>query len=289
MLGGQEFLASIDKSTGPTRENAILAQLYAGNVPSFLKKENFVPIVLSDGGRKLIVRVSPDVVSVGTDSDFVRMPLWPSSAQMYANFIDSILPSRKLSKDIHQVATTKIAPQARTPDSTMESSLAFGAHQQTIQKQLQSVKHDASQILSGHKKDVVVGPNLDGKKVAIYGWHSADGVPIQPYSTIHAAEYSDYSHGIRLIDRSARLDGEKVDLIDIFTDPKTAALVSDQGPFLPLFPNIGPSAPRPSEYKKAVFSDAVSGSVSLLSSAMPALVTVGLVVATLSLTGGRSR
>jgi hypothetical protein len=56
-------------------------------------------------------------------------------------------------------------------------------------------------LLAGHKKDLVLTRKLATRpnRVAIYGWHQLSGEPIQPVSTVHVAEYADYSHGVRLI------------------------------------------------------------------------------------------
>ena len=85
-------------------------------------------------------------------------------------------------------------------------------------------------LVSGLKKDVVLTNRLTSRpsKVAIYGWHRQNGSPWQPLSTVHGWSYVDYSHGIRLIARRAKLDGNDVDLDQLYA--RGDSRVSDEGP-----------------------------------------------------------
>jgi hypothetical protein len=53
-------------------------------------------------------------------------------------------------------------------------------------------------LLAGAFKDVV---QKDGK-VGLYGWHRANGTPIQPFYAGHAPTWRDYSQGLRLVRRA---------------------------------------------------------------------------------------
>ena len=60
------------------RERAILDQLVAGNLPSFLRK--LVPVKLNSEiaqGRALsaTIFVMPEYLAIGSDSDFLRIPM----------------------------------------------------------------------------------------------------------------------------------------------------------------------------------------------------------------------
>ena len=87
-------------------------------------------------------------------------------------------------------------------------------------------------LVSGHKKDLVLTNRLSSApgRVAIYGWHRPGGNPIQPLSTVHGAEYADYSHGIRLVSRTAFVNGQAVDLQDLLMDGTYAGLLNTDGP-----------------------------------------------------------
>jgi len=87
-------------------------------------------------------------------------------------------------------------------------------------------------LTAGQKKDVVLSTRLTSKrgKVAIYGWHRTNGRPIQPLSTVHGAQYADYSHGVRLVSQTAFVNGKLQPLSQIISDPQLAVLVSSEGP-----------------------------------------------------------
>ena len=78
-------------------------------------------------------------------------------------------------------------------------------------------------------------------RIAIYGWHKADGKPIQPLSTVHGAGYADYSHGIRLVSEKVLVDGKLCSVYDILKDPELAPLLSDEGPMADF--NSSPQTP----------------------------------------------
>ena len=67
-------------------------------------------------------------------------------------------------------------------------------------------------------------------KVAIYGWHKADGTPIQPLTVVHVNWYVDYSHGVRLVKRAVTADGTARDIRHVLYSADLPALLSDEGP-----------------------------------------------------------
>jgi hypothetical protein len=54
-------------------------------------------------------------------------------------------------------------------------------------------------------------------------------VPIQPLTIVHAAEYVDYSHGVRLMGRTVAVDGEQRKVDDVLRDEALHGLLSDEG------------------------------------------------------------
>jgi hypothetical protein len=49
-------------------------------------------------------------------------------------------------------------------------------------------------------------------------------------STVHGANYADYSHGIRLISEWALVNGRLQSIRQLLQDPATAKILSDEGP-----------------------------------------------------------
>ena len=88
------------------------------------------------------------------------------------------------------------------------------------------------ELVSGDKKDVVITNRLAVNlgRIAIYGWHRGPGEPIQPLSTVHGANYADYSHGIRLVSEMALINGKLRSVYDILRDSSAAKVLSDEGP-----------------------------------------------------------
>ena len=236
------------------RDEVILREFQAGNVPPW--NANWRPVRVSaviDGKNyELEYLVTPDYFSLGNAEDYFRAPMTPFAAQKIADKLDAILPSTRMVDEIFANANAKMQPQSISPNLDKPSD--YAKHEIMIQKQMKASGISPGIFMAGHKKDIVVGPNLDGSRVAIYGWHDPTGQltqgkanrPIQPYSTIHESQYADYSHGVRLVRRQAYLNGQQVNIEDVFTDPKLHILVSNQGPFSPKFPNSKVAGPRSS-------------------------------------------
>jgi hypothetical protein len=100
-----------------------------------------------------------------------------------------------------------------------------------IEEQSRARGIPSGEMVSGHKKDVVITNLLADKpgRIAIYGWHRCEGAPIQPLSTVHGARYADYSHGIRLVSEMAILNGKLRSIYSILEDPLLAKVLSDEG------------------------------------------------------------
>ena len=114
----------------------------------------------------------------------------------------------------------------------MRSTAYYWTHNQMIEDQAHALGVRLGELVSGDKKDVVMTNRLASNvgRIAIYGWHRGPGQPIQPLSTVHGANYADYSHGIRLISEMALIDGKLRSVYDILHDSLTANVLSSEGP-----------------------------------------------------------
>jgi hypothetical protein len=216
-----------------TRETFIEKEIRSGNVPNFLRQ--LQPVTLTDlgagGTNRATLYVTPTYLALGNDADYLLLPLTPTTAQRIADATGCLLPTRKMVDAIHAAARVKLPPQPLPPDERMTTVPVFVQHNQIIRTQL--VMHGASPaaLIAGHKKDVVLTPRLATatNKVAIYGWHRTNGVPIQPLYLGHAATWVDYSHGIRLVSHQMRLNGQPTNLTTVLADPNLCSLLSDEG------------------------------------------------------------
>lgn len=244
---GSAILKEIMAAPMGGREKLIYDNLRSRNVPSWQFQWRPVRADATIDGKDYSIEymVAPDYLCLGDDEDYFRVPLTPKVAQAFADDMDAILPSRRMVDEIYAQANARLIPKSIAGNkATLED---WAKHEIMVQQQQKSLGIPGGTFLAGHKKDIVIGPNLDGSKVAIYGWHDESGAltggkvnkPIQPYSTIHGWEYMDYAHGTRLVRDRARLNGDTVSLTDIFQDPKLSVLVSDQGAFKPRYPYGG--------------------------------------------------
>ena len=233
--GAREVLKRIETLEGPSRDRLVVDSILAGNIPRFLR--GLVPVSLSGvarDGRSVAVTicVTPDYLAVGDDSDFIRMPLGLPAAASIASALGFLLPTTAMVDAIFNQAAIRLQPSPMKPTSAMTSTGYFVEHNATVDRQRFAADRRLGALTAGQKKDVVMTRRLMSSrgKVAIYGWHRPNGRPIQPLSTVHGAQYADYSHGIRLVAGTAYVDGVARTLADVLADPDLASIVSGEGP-----------------------------------------------------------
>ncbi|UJR11304.1 hypothetical protein I4U23_015485 [Adineta vaga] len=232
-ITGTAFGNSI-MNIGPNqmREDLILAQFQAGNIPDFMRTP--IPISVKAGNDTLVYWVLPDVLCVGTNTDYLRTPLNPLTARKVADLFSAVLPTKKMAYQIWQAATVKLTPSPNGPpyDSSMMSTERMVFHNTKIQTALGN--KTPGELVSGQKKDVVITTGLltYPQNVAIVGWWYPSGQMIQPLNyKSHDRFYKDYSHGIRLVNRMVTINGQWYDIYDILRNPALASFISDEGPF----------------------------------------------------------
>ena len=174
----------------------------------------------------------PEYLAIGSDDDFLRIPMNLHTAVAVANRFGFVLPTRKMVDAIYDQSACHFTPQPLPAGPQMTSTEYYRMHNAMIEKQSQARGFPLGALVSGHKKDVVLTNRLitHPGQIAIYGWHRAKGAPIQPLSTVHGAGYADYSHGIRLVAKMAMIDGKLRSVSDILQDSKLARVLSDEGP-----------------------------------------------------------
>jgi len=218
-----------------TREAFVRDQILGGNVPGFLRRLCPVTVdqVAAGETNRLTFYVTPDYLALGSDEDYLLMPMTPVTAQILADQTGCMLPTPKMVAAISAQSSVRLAPQPLPPSPLMTTVPVFQQHNDLVR--IQRAKHLASQPLgaltAGDKKDVVVTARLASvtNRVAIYGWPKLDGSNIQPLFVRHALTWVDYSHGIRLVSRQGELNGHPTNLPAILADPQLAPLLSDEG------------------------------------------------------------
>lgn len=234
-LTGSQFARYVSKMSPQDREEAILEEISKGNLPEFLRK--LVPVELHGklgNGQSLTatIFVTPDYLAIGSDSDFLRIPMNLHTAVTIAERFGFILPTRKMVDAIYLQSSYHLIPQPLPAGPQMRSTQYYSTHNEMIENQMHAMGAPLGALISGDKKDVVMSNRLAMYvgRIAIYGWHRGPGEPIQPLSTVHGANYADYSHGIRLISEWALVNGKLQAIRQLLQDPTTAKVLSDEGP-----------------------------------------------------------
>jgi hypothetical protein len=233
-LTGSDFARHIEGMSADEREAAILEQALDGNVPSFLRRAE--PVTLtghSSAGTPVRVTlcVAPDYLAIGSDTDYLFVPMRLNTAIAVATRYRALLPTRKMVDAIYAQAQVHLQPQPLPASDAMRSTGYYWHHSELIREQRLSFTQPLGALTAGDKKDLVLTNrswvNLD--RVAIYGWHLPGGKPIQPLSTVHGWHYADYSHGVRLVSAVAYVDDKATALLQLLQDPQLAAVLSDEG------------------------------------------------------------
>ena len=261
--GGAAFYSSLRGLSQAQAEERIFEEISRGNVPDFVRPENYREIsVRMMAGQEEVearIRVSPDYFAIGGNDDFVRIPITPILAQRIAQRFGLSLPTKRIVDliDVEAARTGGTLPFVSAPDiaarvtdpgtkqkvSARWNYKEYGAYEARWMESIdfaltqnemireRTPESASGAVRSGHKKDVIYHPDVIGKrKVAI--WHRG----IQPVSTIHHDRYQDYSHGIRfisgIVDLTYRREGQATrtevrSMPDILNDPALYRLLSD--------------------------------------------------------------
>lgn len=246
--GGSEFAQAVASLSGSERDQAIGAELMAGNMPRFLHQAS--PTTLSarlpDGQSvQLTLCVLSDYLSLGSDSDFLLVPMGLDMALAVAARFGFTLPTRRMVDLIYRQATVHLQPQPLPAGDAMRSTSYLLRHNTMVREQRERLGAMPGALTAGHKKDLVLSARLWSVpgRVAIYGWHRDFDAPIQPLSTVHGARYADYSHGVRLVSRVVFVNGVARSIAAVLADKLLAPLLSDEGPLPRVAELLDPARP----------------------------------------------
>lgn len=235
-LTGTEFATRITPLNLAEREQEIVAQVTSGNVPNFLRKLCPVPAAsVAEGTTNTATfYVTPDYLAIGSNEDYFLITMSPNAAQRIADALHCSLPTPKMVDEIYAAAEVKLVPSPIPLTPAMATVLVFSNHNATVRAQRaeQLQAHPLGALVAGHQKDVVISAKLASApgKVAIYGWHQTNGVPIQPLYLKHTASWVDYSQCTRLVQQRMTVNGLQKTVAEVLADPALAGLLSNEGP-----------------------------------------------------------
>ena len=227
--GGTDFYKTVAAFKWAARDSLAVKEILTGNIPSFLKKMVAVTSTIKDSMgvyHHAVFYVTPDYLAVGTDEDWARIPLTPMAAQKIADSFHCFLPTRKIVDLIYRQAAVK--PEPVPMYAFRDSSVTMWQHHLIIEGQ----RKGRTGLIAGIKKDVVLSGKIsrDPKpnRVAIYGWHLLNSKPIQPLYTGHINWWVDYSHGIRLIWQTIKVNGKEMNYTEVLKHPLYKKLLCDE-------------------------------------------------------------
>ena len=229
-MTGNEFYHAAFAMNWKERDSLAMIEILAGDVPEFIKKFVAVHVSIADSVTGKVIRavyyVAPDYLSVGSKRDWARINITPLAAQKIADTFNCFLPTKKMVDDIYHAAKVKLEP---VPMYAFRDSTPTMWHHHLI---VEGQRKGRKGLIAGIQKDVVISGKIsrDPKpdRVAIYGWHKPDGLPIQPLYTGHVYWWVDYSQGIRLIYRKVKVQGKWMDYTDVLKDPVLQKLLCDE-------------------------------------------------------------
>ncbi len=243
-LGGSEFfrdVLGIDPNgdryqngvTGLEREKAILRQVEVGNIPDFLRRPQKV-VTRDANGNTAELSVMPDYLAIGTNEDWVRVPITPILARAIADRYGLELPTRKVADAVYSQADVRLTGEGMVGNSRdqqfMQGNGFYLKHNQMIDRQLGGTSDGA--LVAGHKKDIIfsryAASNPD--RLDFYGLFRSNGTAIQDAGGgPHDNLYVDYSHGARFVGETVVVNGQPMRYSEVLSNPRLAGLLSDEG------------------------------------------------------------
>lgn len=237
-ISGTAFIKSIDTVSFENREKRVVKEILSGNIPRMLRKFKSIEYIATGTPDSLPHTVQfyvlPDYLAVGSDEDFVRMPMGPLAAQQIADSLYCSMPTALLVDKIAQASVGAIDPFPFRPlGHRNEQPIVFEDSNHAINALFKAKGYYPGQLISGLKKDVIISARIAddttrSNHVTIYGWHEPNGKRIQPANNVHTNYYVDYSHGIRLISRTIKIDGKEYDMQQVLRDPAMYMLLSNE-------------------------------------------------------------
>ena len=237
-MSGSEIANHVMGMSLVNREISIVNEILSGNVPAFSRV--LEPLKINRTINATLYEVTLytlcDYIAIGSDEDYLYIPMTPSAAQYLADILECSLPTKKLVDYIYDSSDVKLSPQPIPPSDKMTTIPVFLDHTDSVKIQInkKGIDRTGNKTIAGHKKDIIISNKIystdrDYDRVVIYGWHLGINNPIQPVYNGHYASYADYSHGIRFIYDTVMINEDQFQFEDILKDPNLSVLLSHEG------------------------------------------------------------
>ena len=235
-IGGTDILSRLKKLPESQIEREIEDYIQKGHVPNFLRE--FVAVETNCDAEKIKFWVSSDYLSLGTDADFFRIKIGARRAQSLADEMGYVLPTAAMVQLIHLQAkanSTAIAgkgmrnsPTVCNGDVGMQTLECLEYYEKNVLLPKMKNIHVGA-LVSGFKKDIVVPSRTrPAERVSIFGFSTTSSdFPIQDGFGPHPQWYSDYSHGVRLVDPNIEVNGQRMTMERAMADGRAHCLFSN--------------------------------------------------------------
>lgn len=216
-ITGSQFMQEMQKlgnmnykGTQAKMERLVEAEIAKGNIPSFCRPENMKTMTMEgQDGTKVQFKAALDYLAIGSDNDYVRVPITPILAQTLSEKYGWGMPTRAMAHSIHDQADIKLMGvglvNSEEDELQMQGIGFIQKHNSKIEKQLGPAGTErlrsGKSLVAGHKKDVIISRYvIDNPNGAMdYSGLYTDGRnPVQD-NPAHEWTYRDYSHGFRPI------------------------------------------------------------------------------------------
>jgi len=224
---------------GNEREEKIIECVHTGRA-----RYKFVNITSEYNGHTAEFQVFEDALKV----DGVRVNVNAETQQKIADLLNCVLPTAKLYDIMWHSAKNRIVPHPQQITPTTEAMID---HSKRIDKDIKEINGLKSSV----GKIWIIDNSLASKpeKACNYGWHFEDGTSfkgikgninvsklknpktglywhmIQSRGWHHSPTHVDYSQICILVSRQCWVDGNEMDILDVFKDPELAPLAVHDG------------------------------------------------------------
>ena len=266
--GGKKFMAEMKKRFGSDYANPanqrkmeeyIMGEIARGNVPSFCRPENGKEItihsykkdkngnVIRDNNRQPIIdptkpsvtyRTACDYVAIGSDKDYIRVPLTPLAIRSLDKYGWRI-PTATITEQTYAHADKKLPGiglvNTEADTKYMEGNGFIDNHNTKIDGQLSYEEKNrlaaGQYLVAGHKKDIIISRYaIDHPRSLDFRGLYINGRPIQT-NPAHEDTYRDYSHGYRpiydkVVIRNPDGTSQTMSYYEALQNPQTATVLN---------------------------------------------------------------
>ncbi len=217
---GGAFIGDLGERPAGSREARIVNEIAAGNLPDHLRE--YVPIAFTRGGMEVELYMTSDVLSIGSNDDYMPIPMHGPSAEAVAESVGALLPTNAMVRLRWENADYRFRPAPQGASARMTHPSVYADHGRAYDRE-----GTEGALVAGVAKLVLIDPTMSGGRLGYGGWTEPNGHQIQDPGRAHGETYADYSHGVALTAPFVRINGTFYATEDILAHPVLYRLISE--------------------------------------------------------------